>query len=654
MVLRSVRIQDYKCISDSEEFNVGPITCLVGKNESGKTAILQALYKLNPDISSKNKFVDLEYPRNKWKPSMNANDLRWDALVTTWELDDEEVKLVEEEFVPGILKSKIITIKRGYDNIDRWSVEFDEEVLAKHLLSSGHLAAPESNKIRALKTVAEIVKTLEGLGEPTENQTNFLKQLKEKFKRGTAELAIIDFLSPRTPRFVYFSDYYTLPGQVALEDFNQKKAEDKLTFAERVFIALLALAGTTPEAINDIATFERLRASLEAVSNGLSNEIFEYWSQNAYLEVTFGFDHARAEDPPPFNSGYIFRTSIRNLRHKSTVSFDERSRGFVWFFSFLVWFSQVKEVYGEKLIILLDEPALNLHARAQGDLLRYIKERLSPYQVIYTTHSPFMIDPDNLAGAKTVEDVVVKEVAPGGGQREKLLGTKVSDDVLAVDPDTISPLQGAIGYDITQTLFVGKYNLLIEGPSDLLYFRWFSERLRANARTQLDRRWVLCPVGGIDKVSSFAALFGANKLHLAVFTDYHKGEKNKIRSLRESKLLKAGHVFSAEMYTGKDESDIEDVIGRENYTTLVNMCYNLKGADVMSLAAPADATVRVLEEVKTHFATIKGDVPEFDHYTPAQYLVENSAEITKAFPDLEGALKRFEQFFGDVNKCIPE
>src|SRR5947207_5165747 len=102
MILRTVTIQDYKCIFDSEEFKIGPITCLVGKNESGKTAILQALYKLNHDIPSKNKFIDLEYPRNKWRPSMKASDLRWDALITTWELDDEEVKSVEEQLIPRI------------------------------------------------------------------------------------------------------------------------------------------------------------------------------------------------------------------------------------------------------------------------------------------------------------------------------------------------------------------------------------------------------------------------------------------------------------------------------------------------------------------------------------------------------------------------
>lgn len=64
MRLIAVRIRDYKCIEDSDRFTIGTVTCLVGKNEAGKTAILQALHKLNPDVKAE--FSDLEYPRRKW------------------------------------------------------------------------------------------------------------------------------------------------------------------------------------------------------------------------------------------------------------------------------------------------------------------------------------------------------------------------------------------------------------------------------------------------------------------------------------------------------------------------------------------------------------------------------------------------------------
>ena len=108
------------------------------------------------------------------------------------------------------------------------------------------------------------------------------------------------------------------------------------------------------------------------------------------------------------------------------------------------------------VVILLDEPALGLHARAQKDFLRFIDERLAPkHQVIHTTHSPFMIEPGKLERVRVVED---------RGREE---GVKITVDVLSTDPDTFYfPLQGALGYDLAQHLFIAPNNLVVEGTSD--------------------------------------------------------------------------------------------------------------------------------------------------------------------------------------------
>ena len=81
---------------------------------------------------------------------------------------------------------------------------------------------------------------------------------------------------------------------------------------------------------------------------------------------------------------------------------------------------------------------MSLHAKAQADLLRYIEERLAPnYQVTYTTHSPFIIDPKNLLRARTVEDIF-REPKEGEPPPEEVeLGNKVGSDVLSTDRDTL-------------------------------------------------------------------------------------------------------------------------------------------------------------------------------------------------------------------------
>lgn len=123
---------------------------------------------------------------------------------------------------------------------------------------------------------------------------------------------------------------------------------------------------------------------------------------------------------------------VRNATHRVTLNMAERSKGFIWFLSFLAAFSEYAEE--DRRVILLDEPGLNLHAKAQGDLLRYIDERLATdHQVIYSTHSLFMIQPRHLQRCRTVEDLfdqgwylkLLKESKVGVVAKNKLTGGRI-------------------------------------------------------------------------------------------------------------------------------------------------------------------------------------------------------------------------------------
>ncbi len=93
------------------------------------------------------------------------------------------------------------------------------------------------------------------------------------------------------------------------------------------------------------------------------------------------------------------------------------------------------------VILLLDEPGLTLHGTAQKDLLRYFAEQIAPnHQLIYTTHSPFMVPADDLASVRTVEDVVTRDTR----DRKQSRGTKIRPDVLTTDPQTNFPIFGAM------------------------------------------------------------------------------------------------------------------------------------------------------------------------------------------------------------------
>lgn len=363
MRLAAVRIQSFKLIEDSQEFSIADVTCLVGKNESGKTAILKALAKLNSVSPSEAEFSPLDYPRRKWVPNAPIPDDP-PPIWTRWKLSPEEKTEFEEEFAAGVLTSDEVTVSKGYDNKLRVSVSTNEKVVVARLIGEANLSEQDATDIVGPHdSIDSLSKALSALTSPTERHQELQAKVAKEYPAGVAQKAR-NMIAARLPKFVYFSEYYTLPGEVALEEFISRKASKTLTRGEQVFEALLDLAGTTAEQIRSLNKFEELNAALRAVSNNISEQIFEYWSQNRHLDAVLRLDAAKPGDPAPFNSGNVFRTRIDNRRHKADTSFDERSSGFVWFFSFLVWFAQLKKRSGKRLIVLLDEPGLTLHARA--------------------------------------------------------------------------------------------------------------------------------------------------------------------------------------------------------------------------------------------------------------------------------------------------
>ena len=652
MELISVNIQNYKCIDDSGVFGIADLTCLAGKNESGKTALLQALRRLNPVEEAEKDYNQLmEYPRRRLREAERLREVEEEdkslrqVVTTTWELSDDDLGAIERELgISPIIGTRVI-IKRGYDNMTKWDLEIDHRKIVCYIVSQvSELTENSKEKCLEHDTLGSLHSYLSSIENPNEGENVLLGHIEANFPNADPEAKLVELLNRSLPRFLYFPTYGTLPGRISVRKVLDAARGNSCDESIRYFLALLALANTKVEDLQDARSSEERIARIEAISNSLSDEIFAYWTQNQNLEVEFTRETAGSEDPPELN-GEFFSLRVRNRRHRVTVRFDERSTGFVWFFSFLVWFSQMEREHGDNLIILLDEPGLSLHGKAQRDLLRFIKEKLLPkYQVIYTTHSPFMIDTDNILNVRTVEDVV----SSTGGTK----GTKVSGRVLSADADTLFPLRAALGYDITQSLFVGEHCLLVEGASDLLYLQWFSQQLSKRNGTGLDSRWTVTPVGGISKFGSFSALFASNKLHIAILTDYRSGDKRKVRDLKESELLQAGHVFCAADFVDNIEADIEDMVGRDFYIELINSCYELEGSKRVASIRPEDAPTLILEEIEQHFRVIATEGPPFNHLSPAVYLMENGSSFCQSL-DITSALDRFAKLFQKLNDLLP-
>ena len=451
---------------------------------------------------------------------------------------------------------------------------------------------------------------------------------------------------------MYVSSYDRMAGAIQIEEARETQTGDVDSDehrGSRLFMEFLEYAGVPLDSITNVPTYETFNALLQAASTDITDQILEYWSQNPDLEVEVRIDTARHGDPPPFNKGTVARARIRNNLHRVDTPFSERSAGFVWFFSFLVKFAQVKNA-GGPVVLLLDEPGLSLHGKAQGDLLRFIDEKLAPFhQVIYSTHSPFMVPADELQRVRIVEDKVDGTKTP-----RRSYGTKVSQDVLKVDADTLFPLQGALGYEATQTLFVGEHTLLLEGPSDILYLQALSHALEARGRTKLDPSLTMCPAGGIDRIMPFVSLFAGKDLHVAVLTDEASGAKGRVKRIRQSDVLRAGHFFTVAEFIDAPEADIEDISDSEVYADIVNRTYALPEPHRVTTEklGKDTSTTRLVKKIETMFNVMPESIPLYDHYTPAAWLIRNPELLAGESDAIERTLSAAERIFETVNSLL--
>lgn len=657
MKLISLRVKNFRSVEDSGEFSVEHSTCLVGKNESGKTAILQALAGLNPHPATPFEYkLERDYPKRylaKYKEKHSIID----ALVVSskWKLSEKTIDALKSEFGEDSLTGETVRIIRRYNSSGpAWTVPLDETAAINHLISNSNFSAVEKSQVGGHDEAKTLVQKLTELAPSNSKFQSLLDRVKS-YRNSSLVSKFIDICKPAFPQFMYFSNYDRMSAEVHLPSL-KAAADNKTLFAEdrlrgdRLFWEFLEFSGVTLDEILNAPTFEDFNAKLLSASNSLTDDILEYWTQNPDLEIRVNVATGLPNDPAPFNNGLVGRARIYNQLHRSDTLFSERSAGFTWFFSFLVKFDRVKKESSNPIFLLLDEPGLTLHGKAQADLLRYFKEKLEPHhQILYSTHSPFMVPHDDLLSSRIVEDLV--EVDDRG--RRKPTGTKVREDVLGRDQDSIFPLQGALGYSITQSLFVGKHVLLVEGPSDILYLKALSSELVRRGKVGLHPEWTICPSGGLDNIKPFISLFAGNDLDVIAITDFAKRDSRKLEKIRESEVLKAGGLLSYADFVDGDEADVEDLLSPELFCALINAAYQLKAAHKITpkkLQEADETTVRQVKKAEAYFRLLPDTIPMLDHFQPASFLLQNPNFLQEEEEHLSKVLDRTETMFQAINK----
>ena len=428
----------------------------------------------------------------------------------------------------------------------------------------------------------------------------------------------------RMPEFIYVDEYPDLHGHQNVAEFLSRKAQKGLTAADGNFEKLCKVAGLDPQELETL-----LGQSKQEIRNQLANRagsvitsaIRRLWKDRP-LKIRFNLD-----------AHYLDTlVSDPSATYEVEVNLDERSRRFQWFFSFYItFFADTNGGDAEDAILLLDEPGLYLHARSQGDLLGHFEKDFEN-QIIYTTHSPFMVPTHRLESVRTVSI-------------DETEGTTVTNDPTG-DARTLFPLQAALGYNIAQGLFIGSNNLIVEGVTDFWILSSASAHLAGLGKTSLNQDLTVTPVGGAQKVSYMVALLTSEEQNVLVLLDQEKEAGATKDSLVKSRLIAESNViFVSEGFAAPAplEADVEDLLDPAVYEQLVRESYTaeLKGKKL-------EPNAKVPRIAKRFEAALGALDIKFHKTRPAALLLKKMAsEPAKVITD-ESA-QRFVALFSVIN-----
>ena len=248
---------------------------------------------------------------------------------------------------------------------------------------------------------------------------------------------------------------------------------------------------------------------------------------------------------------------VSDLHNSFPVPFEERSKGFQWFFSFyLVFLAESQHAHGGT-VLLLDEPGLHLHPHLQHELIGLFERISDDNQLLYSTHLPFLIDAGRMGRIRTVH-------LTGTEPRT----TRVSNEIRPADHrDTLSPLQCALGPSAVQTLLLGKRPVIVGGGTDLWILQALDDCLYAEDQTPLlQRDAVLVPAGGRSRLIPLAFVIlaapGPRRAVVLLNSDREGSEEaGRMRDVfgDDVPLLAVGDLIE------RPGAMIEDVIPRETY-----------------------------------------------------------------------------------------
>lgn len=632
MRIIKARVQNYRSIIDSGYFDIEEIkTILVGPNEAGKTAILQALQKLNPPDSVAKFDALRDYPRSLYNDISIGKVKVEDVVVVEGHFKLDQL---DKDALPDGFKDITYVFKRKLDNqalhymiggpslptyaaitkdLKRLSAHVDAIAQSKGVLSDQLPSVTLQNAVSGLndqdvlskknteKLKVWIEKVYPYIEENNSEEDQRYDKLMASIQIGLDADLTLDICFKRLPILILFNNFFRVKPLIHLEHLANRVEGNILDDEQYDYgnLCLLKLLGFNARELsnlgkprdpqeNNASALQKYRDQLDkrtyqlnAASVRLTAEIKSVWNPNP--------DKVEANKLRVQADGQYLKVVVEDDLGVD-IELDQRSEGFQWLVSFfIVFFAEAVDKH-ENAILLLDEPGLSLHGLKQREFRATITRLAEKNQTLFSTHSPFLVGPNELECVRVVEMI----------NRET--GTKVHTTISAGDSAAMLPLQEALGYDLAQSLFMQQKNLVLEGLTDYWYIATLAELLKEAGIIEMDPKIALIPASTASKVVYFATILHSNKLKVVALLDSdNAGDQAAKQDTLVGTLGNKNILRTKDFYKGSiDKPEIEDLIR----TTLVSVAKSKLSWDVeaLSLSQPNRPIIDIFSDQISGFS----------------------------------------------------
>lgn len=652
MKLARFRVTKFRSVKDSGWIEAGDVTSLIGTNESGKTNVLVPLWKLNPAKDGEiNPIAD--YPRTEYNAirAMSKEDkpifIRAEFALTPTIL--EKVSRLAPTIDPALME--VVCVSRDFAGeyfydfpkfTSCTAIPKQELIVALHAIRNSIDSAPvaqdmgQVHKTTSLGTLDRMLANANALSDAVSlDELNPIKATLDTLaERGTQadELlsvisrAISDHVGPlhlrltapdpalvdsiqeiiraALPIFVYYSTYGNLDSEIYLPHVIENLQRTDLGTREEAkartlrvlfdFVRLNAKeilelgkdidetkAKASLEAIQQSATRKKEREILlQSAGTALTESFRHWWKQGAY-RIRFQADGAH------------FRIWVSDDIRPEEIELEGRSTGLQWFLSFYLIFLVEAQSAHKQAILLLDEPGLSLHPVAQKDLSKFFENLTQTNQLIFTTHSPFLIDSDHL---DRVRAVYVDEEGK----------TAVSPDLRASQTGpqskSVYSVHAALGLTVSDTLLQGCRPIIVEGISDQILLSAIKNLLVANGKLKPQKEMLFLPSGGVSGVKAVVSIVTGKDEELPfVLLDADKQGREMAEKLRGGLYASVKErVLSIADCIAMVDAELEDLTDAARMAPIIDRY--LKGPDDYPFAEATTSGAPIVPQIKEYAA----------------------------------------------------